>query len=449
MAVRTASHICAIFCLLIVSALSAWTQQKPTPLVPEASAQDGGTLKFVVIVSRHGVRSPTGKTDTLNQYSKQPWPAWPVPPGYLTAHGFQLMKLFGAYDRELLAAQNLLSKDGCEAAAHMRIYADSDQRTRETGKALAEGLAPGCSIPIVALPEGTPDPLFHPIEAGVGNPDRTAATAEVSARIGGDPATLAIKYKPQLGLLDNVLKGCLPPSHCAASELSAPKSILDTSSALSPGRFDHLVELRSPLGIAATMAENFLLEYSEGMKTSDVGWGQVDAATLRTLLELHTASQDIMQRTPSIARAQSSNMLFHVFASMRQAVSGQNVPGALTRVDDKLLVLAGHDTNLANIAGALGFSWDEDGRRNDTPPGGALVFELWSLNNTKDYFVRVLYTAQTLDQMRSSIRLSLANPPARVNVEVPACNSLNGICSWMAFDAIGKRVIDPAFVVEK
>lgn len=42
-------------------------------------------LRFVVIVSRHGVRSPTGKLDQLNQYSRQPWPTWSVPPGYLTS----------------------------------------------------------------------------------------------------------------------------------------------------------------------------------------------------------------------------------------------------------------------------------------------------------------------------------------------------------------------------
>jgi 4-phytase / acid phosphatase len=129
-------------------------------------------LKFVVIVSRHGVRSPTGKPDQLNQYSKEPWPAWSVPPGYLTEHGAHLMTLFGAYDREQLAAQGLIAASGCDDAAHIRIVADSDQRTRETGKALAAGLAPGCTIAVTALAEGTPDPLFHSLEAGVGHPDK-------------------------------------------------------------------------------------------------------------------------------------------------------------------------------------------------------------------------------------------------------------------------------------
>jgi hypothetical protein len=103
-------------------------------------------LRFVVIVSRHGVRSPTGKLDELNHYSSQPWPLWSVPPGYLTEHGAQLMTLMGAYDRALLAEEGLLTQNGCEDAARTRILADSDQRTRETGRALATGLAPGCNL---------------------------------------------------------------------------------------------------------------------------------------------------------------------------------------------------------------------------------------------------------------------------------------------------------------
>jgi hypothetical protein len=59
---------------------------------------------------------------------------------------------------------------------------------------------------------------------------------------------------------------------------------------------------------------------------------------------------------------------------LKQAAIGASVPGALTRPDDRLLILVGHDTNLVNISGALHISWLMDGRLDDTPPGGALVF---------------------------------------------------------------------------
>src|SRR5664279_4322333 len=79
---------------------------------PTGIAVEKDELKFVVIISRHGLRSPTGNLDQLNQYSRQPWPVWTVPPGYLTEHGSRLMTLFGAYDRVLLAGQGLLATSG-------------------------------------------------------------------------------------------------------------------------------------------------------------------------------------------------------------------------------------------------------------------------------------------------------------------------------------------------
>jgi 4-phytase/acid phosphatase len=86
----------------------------------------------------------------------------------------------------------------------------------------------------------------------------------------------------------------------------------------------------------------------------------------------------------------------------------------LTRPGDRVLILIGHDTNLSNIAGALGLDWIVDGRRNDTPTGGALVFELWKATHTGAFSVRIFYSAQTLDQMRTVAPLSLQSPPERL-----------------------------------
>lgn len=132
-------------------------------------------LKFVVYISRHGVPSPNGKPSQYNPYSAAAWPAWDVPPGYLTEHGYRLMEIFGAYDRMVLANDGLLRSSGCDDAASVTIYTDSDQRTRETGKALASGAFPGCNVPIQSLSEGINDPLFHPVPA---------RQAPVNARLG-------------------------------------------------------------------------------------------------------------------------------------------------------------------------------------------------------------------------------------------------------------------------
>jgi 4-phytase/acid phosphatase len=423
-------------CIMAGSLLAS--AQTAVPAVPSTAANDT-QLKFVVIYSRHGVRSPTGKTDTLNRYSRQPWPQWNVPPGYLTAHGAQLMTIFGKYDRELLASQGLLAPSGCTDAPYIRIVADSDQRTRETGKALAAGLAPGCGIAVTALPEGTPDPLFHPLSAGVGEPDKAQAAAAIAGRIGNNPQGISEAYRAQLNALEAVLNG-------DSKDTPAPQSFCTIPSSIAPGKGDHGAELSSPLSLASTMTENLLLEYTEGMDKQQVGWGRVDLAKLRELLQLHVASEDIAQRTPYIARSQSSNVLDHLLRSMQQAVSEQPIAGALSQSTDRLLILIGHDNNLANIAGNLGINWLEDGRRDDTPPGGALVFELWQNTKTGQYSVHTWYTAQTLDQMRNSTPLSIAAPPERVPVFLPGCGQSDGSCTWNGFEQTLKNAIDPHFV---
>ena len=332
------------------------------------------------------MRSPTGKTDLLNQYSAEPWPKWSVPPGYLTEHGAHLMTLFGAYDRELLAAQGLLAPSGCADAPQIRIVADSDQRTRETGKALAAGLAPGCALDVSALPEGTHDPLFHSMGAGVGHLDKSLAAAAISGRIGANPQGLSEAYRPQLEALEEVLLGCKAGANCPGSGTAPPLSIFDLPSSTAPASSGRMAESHTSLDIASTMAENLLLEYTDGMDAADVGWGRVDIHKLRELMQLHAAHEDIADRTSYIARAQSSNLLVHILLSMQQAVAAQPVAGAIGKPGDRLLILVGHDTNLAAIAGALNLNWLIDGRRDDTPPGGALVFELWKTRGNDGVF---------------------------------------------------------------
>jgi len=415
----------------------------PGVTAQESQLSDSQQLKLVVVVSRHGVRSPTGKTQQLNQYSAQPWPNWSVPAGELTAHGAKLTMLLGTYDRELFAQQGLLASQGCSDAGNIAILADSDQRTRETGKALAAGMMPGCSIEVHALGEGTPDALFHPLEAGAIHPDPLIATAAISGRIGNHPEALAEAYRPQLAALEEVLLGSSASPGAVGNAGTRKPLLFDISSSLAPGKGDHLADLRSPLGAAATMAENLLLEYTEGMP--DPGWGRVDLKKLRELMDLHTASADIERRTPYIARAQSAGLLDRILNSMQQAIAQKPVAGSLTKPSDRILILVGHDTNLANIAGTLNLNWLVDGRRDDTPPGGALIFELWK-SIKSEYSVRTYYTAQTLDQMRNLSPLSLDSPPERVAVFVPGCSRADASCSWSEFSrtvrsAIGQDLV--------
>jgi 4-phytase/acid phosphatase len=399
---------------------------------------DTSDLRYVVTLNRHGVRSPTGKAAQYNLYATGTWPEWPVQPGYLTPHGFHLIELLGAYDRAELAGQGLLQPAGCTDAAHITIYTDSDQRTRETGKALAQGLMPGCAVSIQSLNEGVNDPLFHPVPKLLAHLDPALARAAVAGRIGGDPANLTLAYHAQIAALDKILATCGDPS----PDHGKRTSLFDIPSTLTGGNGDHLADLKGPINTASTLAENLLLEYTEGMDPANVGWGCVHRDEIQSLMILHSAATDFTQRTPEIARAQASDLLDHIRLSLQQAAGQKPIPGAIGKPSDRALYLIGHDTNLENVAGLLNLTWIADGRRDDTPPGSALVFELWQKRSSGEYSVRSYFTAQTLEQMRSSNPLTLANPIARVPLFLPGCAHQDMSCPLPAFLHLLDQVID-------
>jgi 4-phytase/acid phosphatase len=62
------------------------------------------------------------------------------------------------------------------------------------------------------------------------------------------------------------------------------------------------------------------------------------------------------------------------------------------------------------------------------------VFELWQSATGSEDFVRVYYTTQTLEQMRSSTVLTSQNPPVRVPVFIPACSRADFSCSVTDFE---------------
>jgi 4-phytase/acid phosphatase len=413
------------------------------PLAQPASAQAparDAKLQLVIVLTRHGVRSPLTAQADLDKYSASPWPKWEVAPGLLTAHGYKLMKLFGAWDRTEFSADGLFAPTGCADSTHVTIRADIDQRTRETGKALSEGMFPGCNVVVHSQPDGVPDPLFSPRKASVGHPDSTLAAAAIAGRIGGDPGNLTETYRPQLTALDRILSGCgrLPPNPQRTSILEIPAS-------LKPGTADSPVAARGPLVTASTLAENLLLEYTQGMSDADTGWGCLNAATLRFVMQANVAAWNYQDRTPTFARIYASNLLDHIRRTMEQSVTGKQVPAALGKPGDRLVILVGHDTNIVTLAGALGIDWIADGRVDDSPPGGALVFELWRSPKSGP-FVRVAFTAQTLEQMRNLEPLTPANPPAEAPIFIPACSRPDLSCSWESFAAAMRQATDPAYV---
>ena len=182
-----------------------------SPLAQPSSAQalaGDAKLQLVIVLSRHGVRSPLTSQADLDKYSAAPWPTWDVAPGLLTAHGYQLMKLFGAWDR---------SGSPPTACSHPPAA-----RTRPTSRSLPISTsAPAKPAKLsprecfrIATSKFIPGQMAYPIPFSALEKRALAILIQrllrprSSGRIGGDPANLTETYRPQLAALDRVLAGC-------------------------------------------------------------------------------------------------------------------------------------------------------------------------------------------------------------------------------------------------
>jgi 4-phytase/acid phosphatase len=429
---------------LAFAALLIWSGGRAAPPEPPTD-----TLVQVVLVSRHGVRTPTLSNDVLASYAREPWPAWKEPLGNLTARGRRLATLVGAYHREALAAEKLLpaSDSGCPDSSRIYVYADVYERTESTAQALLDGLAPGCGIPVRSKSPAKVDGVFHPVAAGVCRIDPLEAQSAVLTRIGGDFPGFVKRHEAELEALQSIL-GCCAPTLCSAFAHASACTLTGLPTALTSLADGQGISMIGALSIASTASEIFLLEYADGKPKEQVGWGRADLAGIRKVLPLHDAAFDLLFRTPYLARRQGSSLLARAAGAVTgRPVGGLPAPEPAVR-DAGFVAYVGHDDNLANLGGLLGATWSLPGYPpNETPPAGALVFEK---RRARDGSERIFasFLAQSIGQMRDASPLSAASPPARASIRIPGCSrdEPGYPCSVTDFAAAVARTLDPECV---
>lgn len=385
---------------------------------PALGADD--ELRLVVLLVRHGVRTPLATKPPMSDFAAEPWPSYPdLAPGDLTPRGRELARLVGAWQHAWYGGEaRLFPRRGCPARDLVFFWSDSEERDLETSKGLLDGLVPGCDVPIRHVDEPH-DPLFHPEKTGLCAPDPAAVEASVLARIGSF-ADAVEAYRAPLERIDTALGCCQAPA-CEEASLDAPCTLLEL-----PGGVTRKGSLRGALGVGSTVAEDFLLQFADGLPAEQVGWGRVSREDLEAMLPIHALELDLTLRSPASARALASNLAAQILATLEQGASGRPVPGALAPATSRFVAFVGHDTNLAGVGGLLGLAWELPTLPpNATPPAGALVFELRRAKGGAAS-VRAAFVAQTLDQMRDATPLSAASPPARAEIAIPGCAGASG-----------------------
>lgn len=382
------------FALPALLLAAAFSTAVPARAAPAADFE----LERVVMLMRHGIRPPTKAPKLSPVNPNDRWPEWSVDYGLLTGRGAAGVNLLGKSDRDYYSARGLFGP-GCPAAGSVRLEASAKPRTVSTAQSWAQGFMPACPANIAHPPEGGPDPIFHPLDAHPASFDGERAYREALANAppGGIPAEEAA-FQDDLALLAKVL-GCSQPC-----PLLTERSSLVAEDHDRPG-------LDGPLDLASTASQTLLMEYLEGMPMKDVGWGRVTRAEIEQLLQFHPLKFKYANRTDYVARYAAAPLA-------REFASALSSPGAA-----RLTLLAGHDTNVADVGGFFKLHWQVPGYpADDVPPGSALGFELLRAPSGTQY-VRAFYRAQTMDQLRDQQPLVGDIQPFRTYLPIPDCGN--------------------------
>ena len=379
-----------------------------------AFAQTDDQIRAVVILARHGVRAPIESETRSSAFNAQPWPRWPVEPGTLTPHGIEALKRMGEFYRQRYSG---LLTAGCRS-----VYAESTNtsRTIASAKATLSAVVPDCTIDVHADLAQDPATIDH-----------SRLTDAINGRMANQPAWFEHAFAAQLDEMHTILAACnegdktcsanKPDFRTTMLESSASSPTMSQPRASSPGTLvprDSRKENAVTLG--ADFAENFLLQYVEGMPMNQVGWGHVSRPTLDRLMEMNTRYHDFILRTPYYAQQAASPLAQKIVSLLQQPVSSSRV-----------VYLSAHDANLTWMGGLLRIDWlVSDETFNATPPGSALVFELHHNNRTGADTVQVLFIAQTLDQIRNLTPLTGEpalsevgrNQPSIAPIYIPNCS---------------------------
>lgn len=363
----------------------------------ELSIYSEKLLKLVVL-QRHGVRTPTQSPEKLCQWTRHTWPEWPlwkapapVPEakageqGLLTQRGADLVTAFWQQERQRLDNAGVWREGQCPEAGELVVYADVDERTQATALSLLEGLAPRCGLKYMTAPSPGPDPLFHPLRAGTAQLDAPAVIQRMEQRWGKGLLLLQERLQPALRELAAIL-GPLP----SEAGRSATTSAVERPSRLVE-KDGHGVSLKGGLDVASAVTEIFLLEYAQ-WPDQPAGWGKVDDVVLRRLLPLHTECSAVLNRDPDMARAGAGALA----QSIACILEGTHPDKRYN--DARIVIFVGHDTNIAQLGGLLGLRWHTEGYAPlQTPPGSALVFALYQRG--EEQLVRVYFVTQSLETL--------------------------------------------------
>ena len=409
-----------LFFLLLSASLSTFAQiNRPDGF------RERYTLKQVVVLSRHNIRSPlSGRHSTMQRITPHEWHHWSSAPSELSLRGGTLETMMGQYFRKWLVSEGLMQENEISTEGAMRFYANSLQRTIATTQYFSSGMLPVANIRIEHhLEVGKMDSIFAPQITDDSEAFKALALQQITAMCGekglvGIAEKMANNYKVLEQVLDmDQSKACIEGDTCHFRTDDAHV---------------YLIKHREPgmggsMRLACQAADALILQYYE--ETDDVKAAFGDTLTWEEWESISAIKDwygDVLFTAPVVARQVARPLLRTMLEEMQ--TEGR-----------KFTFLCGHDSNIASVLAALEAV---DYRlpntiEKKTPIGCKLVIEKWE-NTEGQVFATLNLVYQSTEQLRSMSLLDLGNPPMVFPIRLKGINAnADGLYS---FEAILARI---------
>lgn len=413
---------------LMMASLAAWGQTHR----PE-DFRERYTLKQVVVLSRHNIRSPlSGRGSTMQRITPHEWHKWSSAPSELSLRGGALETMMGQYFRKRLVSEGMMKENEIPAEGAMRFYANSLQRTIATAQYFSSGMLPMANVHIEHhLEVGRMDSVFAPQITNDSEDFKSLAQKQIVA-MGGEKGLVGIgeKMTENYRVLERVL------------DMKQSKACLegDTCHFRTDDAHVYLVKNREPgmggsLRLACQAADALVLQYYEEPDAVKAAFGdtlrQEDWERISAIKDWYG---DVLFTAPVVARQVARPLLRTMLEELQND-------------ERKFTFLCGHDSNIGSVLAALeaeDYSLPNTIEKK-TPIGCKLVIEKWE-DAEGQVFASLSLVYQSTDQLRNMTLLDMENPPMMFPVHLKGLSANDD--GLYAFPELVQRFNDAVGIVD-
>jgi len=369
--------------------------EKTTYTVP---THEEYTLKKMVVLSRHNIRSPlSDEGSTLASVTQNEWFKWTSGKSELSVRGGVLETEMGQFFRKYVVANGLMEENAQPTDDEVRIYSNSMQRTIATANYFKSGFLPIADIETEYHCElNTMDPVFHPQFTYLSEAFKEQAMKEINALGGSDKLEdLINSLSDNYRLLEKILD-------FANSDYAKENGLTEFKMDVPEVKFEMNAEpyMTGTLDLVAAICDALVLQYYEEPDAIEAAFGyELTEDEWKMIAEISDVYEEIIFASHIVAVNVANPMLKEINSELNK--------------DGRIFTyLCGHDSNVITVLKALEVeNYKLPGAiSKDTPIGCKLVFEIWE--NTKgEEMICVNLVYQSVDQLRSCEMLSMENPP--------------------------------------